>query len=298
MSQSVIQLRCLLSGNCVVALDTNVLKALEDEPLPKWFGQFAEMREAGVKFSIPELCVGERLNRFEHAEARCLKNMKEEWYRMVSHLDDIIWHDLPCLPLRGDLYDLVGIQEQDKEHVRDKPFSVERAQELYRFLYDYANSPYNRKEQREPCIEEFKKVRREWKEWILDWRKKSSGKSVKEMYDGHMSELESTFTSPLEIVSLFELPVRFAAECAHDHRYFPTDDDDCCCQEKNVKPSNDGLDYAILFLTMASINICSFDRLFKRVGGMKGFCRSCCCHKPETIYDKWHEGNLPRVVLP
>lgn len=126
MSQSVIQLRCLLSGNCVVALDTNVLKALEDEPLPKWFGQFAEMREAGVKFSIPELCVGERLNRFEHAEARCLKNMKEEWYRIVSHLDDIIWHDLPCLPLRGDLYDLVGIQEQDKEHVRDKPFSVER----------------------------------------------------------------------------------------------------------------------------------------------------------------------------
>ena len=168
MNQSVIQLRKLLFGKCVVALDTNVLIDLEEEKEPAWFRNFVKMRDAGVRFSIPDLCVGERLNRFEHAEAKCFKNMEEGWCRMVSHLDEIIWHDLPCLPLRGDLYDLVGIQERGKERVRDKPFSVERAKELYRFFCDYANSPYNRKEQRYPCIVEFKKVRREWKNgyWI------------------------------------------------------------------------------------------------------------------------------------
>ena len=298
MNQSVIQLRKLLSGNFVVALDTNVLIDLEKENEPVWFMNFVKMREAGVRFSIPDLCVGERLNRFEHAEAKCFKNMKEGWCRMVSHLDEIIWHDLPCLPLRGDLYDLVGIQERGKERVRVKPFSVERAKELYRFLCGYVNSPYNRKEQRHFCIEEFKNVRRGWKTWILDWRERSSGKSVKEMYDDHMSELKSIFTSPVEILTLFELPVRFAAECAHDSRYLPTDDDDCCHQGGKVKPSNDGLDYAILFLTMASINICSFDRLFKRVGCMKRIHRSCCCHKPGAIYDEWNSGKLPYVVLP
>ena len=119
---------------------------------------------------------------------------------------------------------------------------------------------------------------------------------MKKMYDNHMSELKSTFVSPADILSLFKLPVRFAAECAHDSRYLPTDDD-CCHREEKVGPSNDGLDYAILFLTMASINICSHDRLFKRVGCMK-FHRSCCCHKPETIYAVWHKGRLPHVLLP
>ena len=280
----------------MVALDTNILSALEDEPV--WFGQFVEMREAGVKFSIPDLCVGERLNRFEHVAPSCHEKMKDGWHRMVPCLDAIIWHDLPCLPLRGDLCDLVGIRERGCEHVRENPFSVERAKELYQFLCDYANSPYNRKGQRDSCIKEFKKVRREWKGWILDWRERSKGKSTEEMCNEYVSDLEAGLVAPEGISQLFELPVRFAAECAHDSRYCPTDDDYCCRHNKKLKPSNDGLDYAILYLTMASINICSCDKLFKRVGGMKNFARSCCCHRPETIYDEWYRGKLPHVVLP
>ncbi|MCR5115529.1 MAG: hypothetical protein K6A95_07630 [Bacteroidales bacterium] len=45
------------------------------------------MREAGVRFAIPYLCVGEWLNRFEHAEAKCFKNMKKGWclIQMISY---------------------------------------------------------------------------------------------------------------------------------------------------------------------------------------------------------------------
>ena len=63
MDKYINQIRQLLSGQCVVALDTNVLSELE-KGTPEWFGGLVKMREGDVKFVIPDLCIGERLNSY------------------------------------------------------------------------------------------------------------------------------------------------------------------------------------------------------------------------------------------
>lgn len=299
MNQTIKELRQLLYGECVVALDTNVLINLEEKDEPAWFKDFVKMREAGVKFSIPDLCIGEIITRFECAEPKYLPNMKDEWLRMMSRLNYIIWRELPCLPLRGDLYDLFGIKESGKKYlVRTRPFSVERAKELYRFLGDYESSQYNTVPYRAPIIDEFKKVRREWKDEIVKGREKAKGKTIEEVCEGRLAELESAFTAPVKVSSLFELPVRLSAEFALNRDYKPTDDDDISClQGRKKKPSNDGLDYQILYLTMASINVCSCDGFFLRARKL-GLSRSCCCHNPETIFKEWEKRTLPFTTVP
>ena len=268
MDKYINQIRQLLSGQCVVALDTNVLSELE-KGTPEWFGGLVKMREGDVKFVIPDLCIGERLNSYERADAKCLEDMKLKWRMMVSQLDKIIWKDFPCVPLRGELYDLVGIKERDKEepYIRERPLTVDGAKELNRFLCGYENSQFNVKHSRDLIITEFKKVRHDWKCCILRKREKWEGKSVKEMCDEQMAELEAAFEAPIGISNLFELPVRVAAERVHDVRYNPTDDEDVNYPtKKNKTACNDGLDYAILFLVMASVNVCSCDGFLRAQG--------------------------------
>ena len=164
------ELRNLLSGQRVVALDTCVLGELELDMPPLWFKNFQTMRDDGVRFVIPDLCVGERLRCFANANHEYHHMMTEKWRKMVLRLDSIIWKDLPCVPLRGDLFDIVGIQEKDISVCRESPFTKYKARELYDYFHGYENSQFNSPEYRLRFEIEIEKVRDEWKKMIESFR--------------------------------------------------------------------------------------------------------------------------------
>lgn len=320
-SSPISQLRNLLFGEHVVALDTNILSDLEKEPAPCWFRQFVEMRNAGVKFSIPDVCIGEHLESYDHPP----DDMKGRWERMASRLNAFIWQDLPCLPMRGVIYELVGIQQKDDGADCDhNQFSCKISKILYEYFINYDSSPYNKTECRERFKMEVAKSRFHWKELIASLRKdgiwepeqltkglmerlseqtkvqlsKQKISQLTEVFKGKRKEqlcelmllsYKRDFPS-VDIVNRLTLPYRFAIEHASDLEYDPLAKH-CRYRGHRVEPRNDGVDYQILLLTMASINICSNDEsFFHRVRDLN-HTKSCCCHTPDSLCEVWNQDN-------
>lgn len=317
MNQSVNQLRKLLSHEYVVALDTNILSALEKEIEPCWFSQFVEMCEVGVKFSIPDVCIGEHLESYDQPPS----DMKEKWERMASRLNAFIWQDFPCLPMRGAIYELVGIQQKDDGADCDHDqFSCEISKMLYEYFINYDSSPYNKTEYRERFKKEVAKARSHWGELIASlrkdriWEPEQLTKCLMEyLTEQNKSQLSNQKISQLtrefkeirkeqlcklmllsyqrdfpsvDIVNRLTLPYRFAIEHASDLEYDPLTEH-CRYRGRRVKPKNDGVDYQILLLTMASINICSNDEsFFHRVRDLN-HTKSCCCYTPDCLGGGW-----------
>ena len=318
MNQNVNQIRRLLSGKCVVALDINILSALEKEPEPCWFRQFVEMGKAGVKFSIPDVCIGEHLECYDNP----INDIREKWENMASKLNAIIWHELPCLPMRGDLFRLVGINENNEEwDVCYNDFSCDISKALYDYFIDYTNSPYNKPEYRARFKNEVEKVRCRWTKLIAGLRKdgiwetaqlsnclmsclteeqtarlsaqgiaqlelveKLKSIQKKQLCDSMLRDWRQHFSSA-DIVDRLALPFCFAIEHASDLEY-DSSAKHCRYRGHRIKPRNDGVDYQILLLTMASINICSFDGFFQRVHDLN-LTKSCSCYTPESLCGGW-----------
>ena len=333
-SSTITQLRNLLFNKYVVALDTNILSALEKDTEPCWFRQFVGMREAGVKFSIPDVCIGEHLESYDQPP----NDMKGKWERMASRLNAFIWQDFPCLPMRGVIYELVGIQQKDDGVDCDHDqFSCEISKLLYEYFINYDSSPYNKSEYRERFKNEVAKARSHWKELIASLRKegiwepeqltkglmeclpeqkkvqlsKKKMSQLTEVFKGIRKEqlcklmllsYERDFPS-VGIVNRLTLPYRFAIEHASDLEYDPLEEH-CRYRGHRVKPKNDGVDYQILLLAMASINICSKDEsFFHRVRDLN-HTKSCCCYTPYSLCGSWVSDrkalfdNLLRVDVP
>ena len=288
LEQHIQALRNLLSGQSVIALDTCVLGELEQGVSPTWFERFQLMSESGVRFVIPDLCIGERAECFANANPACLPMMKDNWKRMVSRLDFIIWKDLPCLPLRGDLFDIVGIGGNGIGVRRESPFTKCKAQKLYEHFHDYENSRFNSSEYRMQFEEEIEKVRNDWKDKVLSIRTVVHEISQEQLLSLILAILMRTFSFPCDAPEIVELPLRFLVERAYDQSY--------CNPDLGKRTKNDGLDFQMLYLTMAFINVCSTDRVFQLAHDLE--CRrSCCCHTPDTLFLDWQAGNLPIVEL-
>lgn len=294
------EIRHLLSGECVVALDTSILDLLEKESEPGWFAEFVEMSNAGVRFVIPDLCVGERIECFAKARSSCIPSMKLKWRTMISRLDYIIWQELPCLPLRGDLFDLIGIHERDVAFSRHDPFTISTAKELYKHLHDYEGSRYNAPNYRVPYEDEIKRKRDEWKRSVLNFREllKTKDKNGREgslviekerLLKFFLRAQEISFSFRGDNPSVLDLPFRYLIERIYDPKY--------CNPNLGRRTKNDGIDFLILHLTMASINVCSTDCFFKRARNLYST-KSSCCHAPETLLSDWRNGVLPRVDVP
>lgn len=297
-SQYVEQLKQLLTDKIVVALDTNLLSALEKDPLPTWFEEFISMKEAGVRFSIPDLCVGERLNCYKHPNPAYIPLMNKKWQKMVSRLDVIIWKELPCLPLKGNLFDLVDIHESGDQFIRDKKFSINVSLKLYNHLHNYESSSYNAPQYR-TCFEtESEQERSKWKEWIKSLRESEYTKHMppEELFSWLLSAHENCFSPQTIIADFFSLPIRFVSERVSDVDYNPFADH-CRYMGKRIDPKNDGLDFLMLFLTMLSINVCSFDGFFEQARSLN-LPKSFCCHTPETLVAAWRDQALTCVKFP
>ncbi len=326
MNRSLCELRKLLSGQCVVALDTNILSKFERETPPKWFDQVVEMQKAGVRFSIPDLCIGEHLKSYDCESSDFRERMHRNWERMVLLLKKIIWEDLPCLPMKGVLYNLVGVYEHEKTRAsHEKRFSSATSKALYDFFihYDHDNK-FNRLEYRAKFAEEIKKGRQSWndritclRQWGL-WDVEKLTRQIKERVTLQLTEkewaqlvrqyIELQKEQLCKMILLFhshqfslsnqlEFMWRVAIEYAADLDYNPFLEH-CRFKGHRVEPENDGLDYLILQLTMASINICSCDGFFHNARTLN-MPSSRCCLKPETLYDEWRrESGLPLVSFP
>lgn len=286
VEQHIQALRNLLLGQKVVALDTCVLGELEQDKPPVWFNHFQAMSDDGVRFVIPDLCVGERLKCFANANQAYLSMMREKWKRMVSRLDSIIWKALPCLSLRGDLFDIVGIRENGVKGCREHPFTVCKAQKLYEYLHDYENSRYNTPEHLVQFEEAIEIVRKDWKDKVLSFRLGSREISKEQLLSSILVIQARTFSFPEDASEMVELPFRFLIERAYDRSY--------CNPDLGKRTKNDGLDFQMLYLTTAFINVCSTDRFFHMAHDL-GCSRSCCCHTPDTLLWDWKAGNLPTV---
>ena len=288
------ELRKLLINECVVALDTNVLSALENPCEPVWLDQFSEMKNRGIRFSIPDVCIGEHINSFENVDSDCREKLAENWERMSSRLDALIWNDLPCLPLRGNLYDLVGISEKGAVQSRSNVFSIGISQRLYSFFYNYGHSQYNCPDYRQCFIDDIANERCKWRKLIQGLREERRGKSEADLFLDSLASHKEDFYSETDISELLELPVQFAVVHACNPNYNPS----CITkvQKGKIKYNNDGLDYLILHLTMASINICSCDHFFDTARKMN-FNRSNCCHTPASLYNDWKSGGMPKVMI-
>ncbi len=287
------QLRKLLSNQCVVALDTNLLSALEKEQPPDWLESFVTISRSGVRFSIPDLCIGERIDSFENADPSFHNAMVGQWQRMASRLDSFIWQELPCLPLRADLFDLMDFHERGVESFRENQFSVGVSKELYSYMNNYENSLFNKSEFRKPFLEDIERERCKWKSYVESIRKEADAKTKEQILSSYLSEIDDSFASLAVSSTLLELPIRFAVERAFDPEYDPCAKK-CKYKGTKIKPKNDGLDYQLLYLTMLSVNVCAYDGFFEeaRCLGMTG---SNCCHSPETLIDEWGKGVLPHV---
>ena len=288
VEQHIQELRDLLWGQRVVALDTCVLAELEKEPTPAWFTHFQVMRDDGVRFAIPDLCVGERLRCFDTAPQEYIPMMEERWMKMVLLLDSIIWKDLPCLPLRGDLFDIVGIGEGGLNCCRERPFTKHTAQELYEYFHNYENSRFNSPEYRESFEEEIEKVRNAWKDKVLCIRAADPRIPQKQLLSDILARQACEFCFPGNTSEMVELPFRFLIERAYDQSY--------CNPDLGKRTQNDGLDFLMLYLTMVSINVCSTDGFFQKAHNLE-CAKSCCCHSPDTLFLDWQAGNLPIVEL-
>lgn len=288
VEQHIQTLRNLLSGKRVVALDTCVLGELEWDVAPPWFNHFKAMKDDGVRFAIPDLCVGERLECFANADPACLTVMKENWKRMVSRLDSIIWQDLPCLPLRGDLFDIVGIGERGPRIRHERPFTMGTSQELFKCLHDYENSRFDAPEFRMPFEEEMEEVRSKWKDRVLAIRAAASGIPKERLLSNILVRQAREFFFPGGASDIVELPFRFLIDRAYDSSY--------CNPDLGKRTINDGLDHLILYLTMASVNVCSTDRFFAQARNL-GLPQSFCCHTPNTLLEAWEKGALLRVKV-
>ncbi len=288
------ELRKLLINECVVALDTNVLSALENPCEPGWLNQFSEMKDSGIRFSIPDICIGEHINSFENIGSACREKLAEKWERMSSRLDTIIWKDLPCLPLRGDLYDLVGIREKRAIRSRNNLFTIDISQQLYQFFKQYGHSPYNCQEHRQCFIDDIANERCNWRKLIQGLREERKDKSESDLFLDSLASHKEDFYSEADISELLEVPVQFAVVHACNPNYNPS----CIkkVQKCKIEYNNDGLDYLILHLTMASINICSCDHFFEDVRKLN-LARSNCCHKPMALYDDWKSNVLTKVKI-
>ncbi len=312
------EIRHLLSGECVVALDTNILSALEKEPEPCWYRQFMEMSKAGVKFSIPEVCIGEHLECYNNP----INDIREKWGNMVSKLNAIIWHEFPCLPMRGALYELVGIQQNDDESdCCCDQFTCVTSRELYEYFINYDSSPYNKPECRARFENEVEKACCYWKELIASLRKdgiweteqlsnclmrclteeqtarlsaqgaaqlelveKLKTIQKKQLCDSLLRDWRRHFSS-VDIVDRLALPFCFAIEHASDLDY-DSSAKHCRYRGHRIEPRNDGVDYQILLLTMPSINICSYDGFFQRAHDLE-LKKSCSCYTPDSLCGEW-----------
>ena len=288
VEQHIQTLRNLLYGQRVVALDTCILGELEQDMPPAWLKHFQAMRDDGVRFVIPDLCVGERLECFANANPASLPVMKDNWARMASRLDSIIWRDLPCLPLRGDLFDIVGIGKYGLNACRECPFTRCTAQKLYEHFHDYENSRFNSSEYRMSFEEEIEKVRSDWKDKVLVIRAEALGIPQEQLLPYILAKQECAFSFPGDSPEMIELPFRFLVERVCDLSY--------CSPDLGKRTKNDGLDFQMLYLTMASINVCSMDRFFQMAHELD-CARSCCCHSPDTLFSDWQAGSLPIVEL-
>ena len=288
VEQHIQALRNLLLGQRVVALDTCVLGELEQDKPPAWFNHFQAMSDDGVRFAIPDLCVGERLKCFANANQSYLSTMRGKWKRMVSRLDSIIWKDLPCLPLRGDLFDIVGIGENGVKGCREHPFTVCKSQEHYEYFHDYENSRYKSPEYLVQFDEAIEIVRKDWKDNVLRFRLESRETSKEQLLSAVLVIQARTFSFPEDASQMVELPFRFLIERAYDMSY--------CNPALGKRTKNDGLDFQMLYLTMAFINVCSTDRFFRMAHDLECV-RSCSCHTPGTLLRDWQAGNLPTVKL-
>ena len=293
MHPDTLKIRQKLSGKIVVALDTNVLSALESEQKPSWFSDFIEMSKNEIFFSIPDLCIGEHINSYEYIEERCCNLLAEKWKRMIARIDQIIWKELPCLPLRGDLYDLVGFVEKNAMFSRNNVFTIETSQRLYRHFYGYANSTYNATEWRQSFIDEVSRERAKWRDLIQCIRKKLETIPKEELFEYILAKHNAEFSCNADLRQILALPVRFAIEHASDSQYDPSP----CKKGKDKKNfNNDGLDYLILHLTMASINICSSDHFFRDARKLN-LLRVNCCYSSDSLVANWRSGELPKVSL-
>ena len=299
VQRNVEEIRHLLSGECVVALDTSILDLLEKESEPDWFAEFVEMNNAGVRFVIPDLCVGERIECFAKARPSCIPSMKLKWRTMVLRLDSIIWQELPCLPLRGDLFDLIGIHERDGVFLRHDPFTISTAKELYKHLHDYEGSRYNAPNYRIPYEDEITRKRSEWVKCILKFRELLKTENKSGLVGSFVIEKEPLLKFILRVQeisfsfrgddsSVLELPFRYLIERIYDPKY--------CNPNLGRRTKNDGIDFLILHLTMASINVCSTDHFFKCARSLD-VTKSSYCHTPETLLKDWRDGVLFRVDL-
>jgi len=288
----------LLSGECVVALDTNILDRLEKNSPPTWLPEFQRMKNSGVRFVIPDLCVGERIECFTKACASSIPSMKLKWKQMAKQLDSIIWRDLPCVPLQGDLFDIVGIKERGVTISRQDPFTVCKAKKLYQHLHGYECSLYNVQKYRVPFEEVIDKKRADWIAAIkkirqlLNFDACGDGNGHKISKDTLLKLIlmvhSANFTFEWLDSSILELPFRFLVERVYDKSY--------CNPCLGRRHKNDGLDYLILYLTMASVNVCSTDRFFAQARNL-GLPQSFCCHTPKTLLEAWGKGALPRVKV-
>lgn len=288
VEQYIQDFRNLLSGQRVVALDTCVLAELEEDIPPAWFKHFQAMRDDGVRFVIPDLCVGERLECFTKAKSAWFSEMKERWKRMVSRLDSIIWQDLPCLPLRGDLFDIVGIGDDCVNGRRESPFTMCKAQELYEHFHGYENSQYNSHEYLIQFEEAIDIVRNDWKDKVLRIRQAAHNIPKEQLLSFILATQDRTFSFPGGASEMVGLQFRFLVERAYDLSY--------CNPDLGKRTKNDGLDFLMLYLTMVSINVCSLDRFFHKAHELAS-AKSCCCHSPNTLFFDWQVDSLPVVEL-
>ena len=206
---------------------------------------------------------------------------------MVSRLDSIIWQDLPCLPLRGDLFDIVGIGERGPRIRRERPFTRCTSQELFKCLHDYENRRFDVPEFRMPFEEEIEEVRSKWKDRVLAIRAAALGIPKERLLPNILVRHAREFF-PGDASDMVELPFRFLIDRAYDSSY--------CNPDLGKRTKNDGLDYLILYLTMASVNVCSTDRFFVQARSL-GLLQSFCCHTPKTLVEAWEKGALSRVKV-
>ena len=220
--------------------------------------------------------------------------MKKKWRTMALRMESIVWQELPCLPTRGDLYDLMNLNILESPFIRANPFSVETSREMYYLFRDYPNSQYNRSEFRKPFIDESNKTQHQWKNYIASIRQEMNSKSKEQICFEYLSEIDKTFFSLALPSSLMELPIRFAVEKAYDPEYDPTLQH-CRFNGRRVNPTNDGLDYHLLYLTILPVNICSRDDTFFDLARSLNLERSCCCYNPALLIDAWRNRDLSPI---
>ena len=292
----------ILAGSPIVALDTCTFANFKNPN--KYHTQFLELKNKGVRFVIPDVCIGEAMDSFNDEDSGASReNRYERWEKMAYWMPRYVWEEFPVFPTNAPLFRAAQIFERTPLRANignGIPFTAGYSRQLFRHFLEYAAAERaGRNLPRTPFDESKKNAQQLWRNHCEDVRKVAHNGDSHAKLAGNKEDVgnlkndlqkyhDNCFSSRPAVSKKMDGILEYQAWLFLRGRE--------SYNANSSKKDNDGIDYNVLLQMILPAYVCSDDQFFTNYHKNVSSFQKDWCMTPAELFKT--DGALPSLQWP